>query len=256
MRQASHDQIQLKPILRSYLYQLTERIANILQDRLVGIYLFGSIAVDDFRPGQSDADILVVTDKKLAQRLKDRLAGELRKDDLVCPAKGLDLIVTDRHCVTQLPLHPTFEFSISIGEEWETEIEYGGVYEAIVLDLAICRGSGYALFGPPPNEVIAPIPHDLLIPIVRETIVWHRKRLFDPFHDPYGHYAVLNACRAWRFAEERTLCSKTAGAEWVISRHPGHEIVRKALDIRLGRSIRKLNRASVQRFLDIAESKC
>ena len=190
MRQASHDQIQLKPILRSYLYQLTERIANILQDRLVGIYLFGSIAVDDFRPGQSDVDILVVTDKKLAQRLKDRLAGELRKDDLVCPAKGLDLIVTDRHCVTQLPLLPTFEFSISIGEEWETEIEYGGVYEAIVLDLAICRRSGYALFGPPPNEVIAPIPHDLLIPIVRETIVWHRKRLFDPFHDPYGHYAV------------------------------------------------------------------
>jgi predicted nucleotidyltransferase len=256
MREASHDQIQLKPILRSYLYQLTARIANILQDRLVGIYLFGSIAVDDFRPGQSDIDILVVSDKKLAQRLKDSLAGELQKDDLACPAKGLDLIVTNLHCVTKLPLHPTFEFSISIGDEWETEIEYGGVYEAIVLDLAICRGSGYSLFGPPPEEVIAPIPHDVLTRIVRETILWHRNRLFDPFHDPYGHYAVLNACRAWRFAEEGTLCSKSAGAEWVISYHRGHEIVPEALKIRLGRSTRKLNRTAVERFLDIAESKC
>ena len=37
-------------------------------------------------------------------------------------------------------------------------------------------------------------------------------------------YAVLNACRALRFAREGVICSKIAGGEWALGTLPQHGI--------------------------------
>jgi hypothetical protein len=42
-------------------------------------------------------------------------------------------------------------------------------------------------------------------------------------------YAVLNACRATRYAHDGQLCSKVDGAEWYLARHPGDAAVAAAL---------------------------
>lgn len=43
------------------------RIAEILEDRAPSIYIYGSLALHDFRPGWSDIDILALTQKKLTE---------------------------------------------------------------------------------------------------------------------------------------------------------------------------------------------
>lgn len=241
-----------KPAIDEYLNSLTARVKQKLGENVIGIYLTGSLAYDDFS-ARSDIDVLAVSRVAVPRRLKDELARELSNDSLRCPAAGLDFILASLDCASSVPDSPTFEFSISTGEKWETEVEYGGVYEELLLEFAICREFGQVLYGPAPGEVFAVVHHERLGEVLRNVIEWHRRHLFHPFHDPLGHYAVLNACRAWRFAEENVLSSKTGGGEWVLARRPAEKVVRDALDIRLGRNSGKLDRLSVEQFLDVAE---
>lgn len=46
---------------------MTKRIAGILKDCSPTIYLYGSLPLNDFRPGWSDIDILVLTRKKIGE---------------------------------------------------------------------------------------------------------------------------------------------------------------------------------------------
>ncbi len=243
----------VEPVINDYLNSLTIRVEQTLGDRLIGLYVSGSFAYNDFA-GRSDIDVLAVSAKTLPHKLKEKLAREISHDNLNCPAAGLDFILADFDCASSAPENPTFEFAISTGENWETEVEYGGVYDELSLDFAICRKYGQTLYGLAPVEVFAVVPDERLKEILRKIIEWHRKHIFHPFHDPLGHYAVLNACRAWRFAEEKVLCSKTGGGEWLLAREPSQKVVKDALDIRLGKYNQKLDRISVVRFLDVAKS--
>ncbi|MEU4396357.1 aminoglycoside adenylyltransferase domain-containing protein [Kribbella sp. NPDC023855] len=44
-------------------------------------------------------------------------------------------------------------------------------------------------------------------------------------------YAVLNACRALRFAVQGIQCSKVEAGEWYLERHPGNPVVLSALAV-------------------------
>lgn len=52
---------------------MTKRIAHILDICTPSIYLYGSIALDDFKPGWSDIDILVLTQKPILKEQADQL---------------------------------------------------------------------------------------------------------------------------------------------------------------------------------------
>jgi hypothetical protein len=236
-----------------YLNEVTDRLNAALGDNLVGAYVFGSLAYDDFAAGQSDIDVMAICSTGADRDTKQALARELAHENLPCPAVGLDFILTTYDCASTAPTSPTFEFSISTGENWETEVEFGGVYRELVLEFAICRKHAIVLAGPTPAELFAEIPGRRVEDVLRNVVEWHRKYLFHSFHDPLGHYAVLNACRAWRFAEERVLCSKTAGADWILARGHSLEIVKEARAIRTGERPRhKLDRTAVESFLDLA----
>lgn len=55
------------------LQAMTNRIAEILRDRGPTVYLYGSLAMNDFRPGWSDIDILVLTREKIGEAQAKRL---------------------------------------------------------------------------------------------------------------------------------------------------------------------------------------
>ena len=204
--------VNVEPVINDYLHYLTARVENALKDNLIGLYVSGSLALNDFHE-RSDIDVLAVSAKSLPHEVKEKLARELSHENLSCPAAGLDFILADFDCATSAREMPTFEFAVSTGESWETEIEYGGVYDELPLDFAICRKYGQTLYGLAPAEVFAAASNERLNGILRKIVEWHRRHIFHPFHDPLGHYAVLNACRAWRFAEEKVLCSKTGGGK-------------------------------------------
>jgi predicted DsbA family dithiol-disulfide isomerase len=60
-------------------------------------------------------------------------------------------------------------------------------------------------------------------------MAWHRA------HEGASLYSVLNACRAWRFAEEDELGSKLDGATWARERWPGTDVIDAAVALRYGR---------------------
>lgn len=50
-------------------------IISILADNKPTIYLFGSVALNDFKPGWSDIDILVLTESEITKQQAVTLAG-------------------------------------------------------------------------------------------------------------------------------------------------------------------------------------
>lgn len=54
---------------------MTSEIAAILADNIPSIYLFGSVVLDDFRLGWSDIDILVLTEREIAEQQANKLIG-------------------------------------------------------------------------------------------------------------------------------------------------------------------------------------
>jgi len=88
----------------------------------------------------------------------------------------------------------------------------------------------------------------------RASLDWHATRVHDPFHDPAGADAVLNACRALCFSATGRLVSKSAGARWLPGRRFART-VREALEWRDGRRSTPLDREAVLRFLEWARAR-
>jgi len=93
----------------------------------------------------------------------------------------------------------------------------------LVLYAEVCRRAGLAAVGPPAAEVFGRVPHERLVEAIRRELDWGAARA--PME-----YAVLNACRARRFAVDGTLCSKIDGGMWFLDLHPGHPLVLDAME--------------------------
>jgi streptomycin 3"-adenylyltransferase len=65
----------------------------------------------------------------------------------------------------------------------------------------------------PAEQVFTPVPEPLVLAQLVEELHWAAAHAS-------GHYTVLNACRAWRYADDRTLVSKIGGGAWALARLP------------------------------------
>ncbi len=55
--------------------RMTDRIAGIMNNNVHSIWLYGSIVLDDFQPGWSDIDILVLSNAQITEQQAEQLAG-------------------------------------------------------------------------------------------------------------------------------------------------------------------------------------
>jgi streptomycin 3"-adenylyltransferase len=115
----------------------------------------------------------------------------------------------------------------------------------LVLHFAVCRRAG-RLIGPGLSaaEVFGPVADDLVFAQLAMELRWGAE------HVP-GEYAVLNACRAWRFAVDGALVSKIDGGQWALGRTqgPDRELVKIALDKQRSISSAELDRGVVEQFV-------
>src|SRR5690349_20581629 len=77
----------------AYLRELTARLGGLLDDRMVGAWLVGSGALDDFEPRRSDIDVQAVCATRPRRSELERLAALLSHDALPCPARGLEFVL-------------------------------------------------------------------------------------------------------------------------------------------------------------------
>jgi hypothetical protein len=189
-----------------YLAELTRRMQEILGEELLGVYAGGSYALGAYEHGRSDVDVTAVVASPLADAAKQALVGALRHESLPCPARGLELVVYPLATARGGGGEPGFELNLNSGAgmDFRADFEPGDIEGFwFAIDRSILREHGVALLGPPPTELFAAIPRDTLIPLLAESLRWHRDS-----DQPVGSDVVLNSARTRHFLDTGHWISK------------------------------------------------
>ncbi|HEY70145.1 MAG TPA: DUF4111 domain-containing protein [Anaerolineae bacterium] len=201
--------------LNEVLGELVERLSEILGSRLIGVYLQGSFALGDFDE-HSDVDFIVALEDELSSNQVEAL---------------------------QL-MHPRI---YNLGPEWAKHLEGSYFPLSILQDLErrgedlwyldhgaisiirsdhcntllvrwIVRERGVILVGPPPKELIEPIPQELLRQEMYDVIMtWGKQILENPSRWSnrfYQGFIVLSYARMLHDLHRGRPGTKREGAEW------------------------------------------
>lgn len=217
-----------------YLAGLTDCVTRTLGASLVGLYLHGSAVQQDFDPVRSDVDVLGVVTQPPSDPQRAALAAGLAHDARPVPGSGLDFILCSREAVAAPSHNYRFEFAVSTGEGLPTEMEGPGIAGEILIHAALCRSSGRALHGPPPEQVFAPVPRSLLCEGLLVEMEWHLGELARAPTEVAIRNAVLNAARSQFAAETGQILSKSRGARRWLEAHPQDVFVERAAAHRMG----------------------
>lgn len=181
----------------------------------LGVYLHGSATLGGLRP-HSDLDLLVVVREPTTLDERRSLVRELLGFD---SARPVELIVVVQGDVRPWRYPPTCEFLY--GEWLRQEYERGLVPgPAPMPDLAplltmALRGDA-PLYGPPPAELLDPVPHEDL----RRAVLAGVPELVDELEGDTRN-VLLTLARVWVTLATGEIRSKDAAAAWAIGWLPG-----------------------------------
>jgi hypothetical protein len=215
--------------VEAYLRELSGRAQETAD--VVGVYVGGSFALGAYQPGRSDLDVAVVTPGSIAWPVKDALIAELRHEALPCPARGLELVVYSAADAASTGIAPAFQLNLNTGAEMPFRVDVEpdpaeGHWFAI--DRAILRDRAVVVVGPPPQAVFGAIPRRLLLTAIADALRWHLGGATSTSD------AVLNGCRALRFAVAGDWSSKASAGWWALDYVADRDVVREALAARTG----------------------
>jgi hypothetical protein len=229
-----------------YIRVAAERLRDLIGDDLIGVYLLGSGSLGGFDPRTSDIDIAAVVRRPLTQDQKQRIVRDLAHPTLPCPARKLELVVYGADAVTGPSPTLLWEVNLNTGPEVGVESSFDPSSEPehwFVLDVAMARRHARPLLGAPPETVFGEIPQERVLRALLGSIAWHLR------NDPRGVQGVLNACRAWRWAEEATWSPKPEAARWARARTEDPEVIDAALAARETEEAPAPDPHAVERFV-------
>jgi hypothetical protein len=203
----------MPPAEAAYLAALAGRLRAGLGEGLVGVYLMGSGATGDDRPGSSDLDVWALTRAGPARAAARRLARAVCHAALPCPARRLELVVARLEGARPVVAVNLEDGPGAVRRAW-TDPDRMPASHWFTLDLAIGRGRAIALWGPPAAAVMPPVPRSAQLAAVRRSLAWHDR------HDPHGPGAVLAALRGARYALDGAWLSKREAVAWAEAERP------------------------------------
>jgi predicted nucleotidyltransferase len=220
------------PEIDELLYDLRDRIRQILGEKLVGLYLYGSLVTGDFDPGVSDFDLLAVTADEIDDEAFDRLrkmhldlvtehpAWENRVEIVYLPAEGLRTFRTQESVMVAISPGEPFHRKAA-GKEW-------------TINWWLVRERGRTLYGPDPKTVIDPISRQEFLDTVRAHAQRWRDWVTESRSRKAQSYARLTLCRALYAAVHGEQPSKRQAARWAQDRFPERvRLIEEALEWRI-----------------------
>ena len=196
-------------------------VSEVLGGDVLGAYLHGSAVVGGLRP-TSDLDILVVLERPITGRERRALVeGLLQVSGARArrgPARPVELSIVLKSDVRPWRYPPRQEFLY--GEWLRDAYEHGGVPQSepapdlAILITMVLQGNA-VLVGPPPAQLLDPVPHD---DIVRSAIAGIPHLLSDLESDTRN--VLLTLARIWMTLETGQIRSKDAAAAWALARVP------------------------------------
>ncbi len=221
---------------------LRDGIRDVFGERLIGMYLYGSLVRGDFDPDISDLDTMAsvtgaVTEADVTalRRMHDALVDPAVHPELGCWA---DRIETQYVPIAELPRFwekPFLMANISPGEPIH-RVEAGREW---LVNWFFVQTEGVRLYGLPPAEGARTDPMlthgDFLVAILDHARTWREYVAETAGSIGYQAYAVLTLCRALYTMTQGRQVSKRAAADWAMQTVPMHAgLIRAALSWREG----------------------
>ncbi|MFF1697845.1 aminoglycoside adenylyltransferase family protein [Streptomyces sp. NPDC058257] len=188
---------------------------------VVGIYLYGSASLGGLRP-YSDIDVFAVVERPVTAGRRRRLVEGLL-DLSAWPPRGdgvrpVELTIVVRHEVVPWTYPPRCEFQY--GEWLRQEYERGQSPSPVPSpDLAplitMVLLADTPLAGPPPGEVLVPVPPRDLARAIVAGVPDLRAELASDTRN-----VVLTLARIWMTLATGAMTSKDAAADWALARLP------------------------------------
>jgi len=213
--------------VRSEVRAFVRGVRQLLGPNVVGIYLFGSLAMGGFNLRASDVDLLVVADTRIALDSKRKLAHLLLK--LSKNPAPLEVTFLSRAQLDPWRYPTRFEFHFS--ESWRRKFSVdlrGAIRELshardddLGVQVPLARERGRRLYGKNAEEVLPEVPRADTVDSAINDFVWARRR-----SRRFPVYFVLNSCRIAALLLTGRFYSKEEGASWALDRFPSKQRTR------------------------------
>jgi len=200
------------PDINRLLESLLSSMRHILQERLVGLYLYGSLTTGDFDPESSDIDLLAATSSDVSSTefgalramhldfSRDNPRWEDRVEVAYLSLAALRTFRSERSPIAVISPGEPFHMA-EAGRDW-------------LMNWYLVREKGVALFGPPAESLIAPIAREEFAQCVRDYAADWGDRIRDVRDRKEQAYAILTMCRALHLRRTGEPASKRQGALW------------------------------------------
>jgi streptomycin 3"-adenylyltransferase len=198
--------------------RIVELVEDVLGTATAGAYLHGSAVLGGLRPA-SDLDVLVVSRRAMTPPERQALLdGLLAISGSAAGGRPVELTVVVQAEVRPWRFPPTSDFLY--GEWMRAEFAAGGPPQPqptpdLALLIPQVLAGDRALLGPPPAELLDPVPPD---DVVRAGVAGVPDLLTDLDGDTRN--VVLTFARIWTTAATGEIRSKDAAAEWALARLP------------------------------------
>jgi predicted nucleotidyltransferase len=205
------------PEVNAVLRELLPALREVLADRLVGVYLTGSLAGGDF-DRDSDVDVVVVTEEEVRGEQFAELDMMHRR-----------IATIDSWCATQLEgtyisrralrrFDPALAVHANIDRGRGERLKLAEYDEGWIVQAYLLRERAITLDGPDPQSLIDPVASDDLRRAMRRVLRgWASELLSEPARIARRgdqSYTVLSLCRILYTLEYGGVTSKRAAAEW------------------------------------------
>jgi predicted nucleotidyltransferase len=206
---------------RQQLDRVVALVRNELGPELVGAYLFGSAVLGGLKP-ESDLDVLLVSARPTPGEQKRRLAERLLAISGRVTTRGrwrrveLTIVVESELRPWRFP--PSFDFQY--GDWLRGEFERGNLEPwpsranpdlASLITMVLLAEA--PLLGPPPGEILEPVPYDDLVRAIVGDVA---SLLADLATDTRN--VILTLARIWCTVATGAVCSKDGAADWALGR--------------------------------------
>jgi predicted nucleotidyltransferase len=222
----------IDPQINALLKDLLSRMQDILGEKLLGLYLYGSLVWGDFDEDISDIDMLAVLDsdlmesertvlKKMHEKFaQDYPAFDNRIEVQYLAKEGLKTFKTQESPMSVISPGEPFH-TIKVNKDW-------------LMNWYFVQEYGVILFGPHPEQFIDYISKDEFIETVRKhALDWQEYVKHTKHSRPYQGYAIMTMCRSLYTIKNGEQISKKKAAEWVAKQFPEYaELIHNAFQWR------------------------
>lgn len=212
--------------VREIVFALRDGLQNTLGDKLLGLYLYGSLAYDCFNSEMSDIDFVAV----LYEPPTFREAHELSQlhECLGCDSeygKRIEGTYMTEKQVRSDDYPPGFLFYVE-GKEF-VKAKAGQGEQDFPMHRQHLHESGLRIIGYEPRKLFLPVPWKILKCSLQQELPYIKEQF-----EKRPIYAVLNLCRIVRAYETYKLSSKRQGGEWGLQNFSAefYEVIQTALE--------------------------